>query len=55
MVMKGYSRPTSEVMKKKRDYRKANVPSHLRTWLTDLFLDIKKEDVMYKGDFPKAG
>lgn len=34
------------------DYRKSFIPSHLRCWMTDLFLDMKKEDIYYKDDFP---
>lgn len=30
------------------------VPSHLRTWMSDLFLDIKKEDLLINGSFPEV-
>jgi hypothetical protein len=55
MVMTGYSRRIAPSLIKAHNYRGKHLPSHLRTWMTDLFLDINKEDVMYQGDFPKTG
>jgi hypothetical protein len=36
-------------------YRKEKLPSHLRTWMSDLFLDRKKEDLYVNGTFPMHG
>jgi hypothetical protein len=38
----GFSAPFPQEIIQTRNYRKGLLPSHLRTWMSDLFLDIKK-------------
>lgn len=41
-IRPGFSVKLPDAIIKNTNYRKSYLPSHLRTWMSDLFLDIKK-------------